>query len=31
VESARQISVQPEEVSMLQQQDIDDLTSNSFY
>jgi hypothetical protein len=30
VESARHISIQPEEVSMLQEQDIDDLTSNSF-
>jgi hypothetical protein len=29
VESARRVSIQPEEVSMLQEQDIDDLTSNS--
>lgn len=28
VESVRHISIQPEEVSMLQEQDIDDLTSN---
>jgi hypothetical protein len=31
VESIRRVSIQPEEVSMLQEQDIDDLTSNSFY
>ncbi|XP_023707501.1 band 3 anion transport protein isoform X2 [Cryptotermes secundus] len=30
VESARHISIQPEEVSMLQEQDIDDLTSHRF-
>jgi hypothetical protein len=28
VDSARRVSIQPEEVSMLQEQDIDDLTSN---
>jgi hypothetical protein len=31
VESIRRISIQPEEASMLQEQDIDDLTSNSLY
>jgi hypothetical protein len=31
VESAHHTGIQPEEVSMLQEQDIDDLTSNSFY
>lgn len=31
VQSSRRISIQPEEMSMLQEQDIDDLTSNLLY